>query len=91
MYKALAVLRTLFLLFITGFTLLTAPVEVWGKATVAVSIDSLRRLNRAAWIAIAWIAFETVIAWIAIRFRRTPARAAPVPPAPREPSGTPSP
>jgi hypothetical protein len=85
MYKALAVLRTLFLLFIVGFTLLTAPVEVWGSATLAVSIDSLRRLNRAAWIAIAWIAFETILAWIVIRFRR-----APTPAPPRESTGSPT-
>jgi hypothetical protein len=72
MYKVMAVMRTVFLIFIVGFTLLTAPVEVWGSATLAVSIDSLRRLNRAAWIAIAWVAFETVLAWIIIRFRRPP-------------------
>ncbi len=77
MYKTLAVVRTLFLLFIIGYTLLTAPVEVWGSATLAVSIESLRRLNRAAWIAIAWIAFETVLAWIVIRFRRAPTPAEP--------------
>lgn len=83
MYKTLAVVRTLFLLFIIGYTLLTAPVEVWGSATLAVSIESLRRLNRAAWIAIAWIAFETVLAWVVIRFRR-----APTPAEPRQTSGT---
>jgi hypothetical protein len=87
MYKALAVLRTAFLLFIAGYTLLTAPAEVWGSATLAVSIDSLRRLNRAAWIAIAWIAFETILAWVVIRFRRAP----PAPPTTATPAAPPQP
>lgn len=83
MYKTMAVVRTAFLLFIVGYTLLTAPIEVWGSATLAVSVDSLRRLNRAAWIAIAWIAFETALAWIVIRFRKAPQpAAAPVQPPP---------
>ncbi len=72
MFKALAVLRTAFLVFIVGYTLLNTPVDVWGTSTLAVSIDALRRVNRAAWIAIAWIALETVLGWIVVRFRRKP-------------------
>jgi hypothetical protein len=85
MYKAMAVIRTLFLLFIVGFTLISAPTEIWGSATLAVSIESLRRLNRAAWIAIAWIALETLLAWIVIRFRRPKATPASEPPPPAPP------
>ncbi len=91
MYKALAVVRTIFLVFIVGYTLLTAPTAIWGSATVAVSIDSLRRLDRAAWLAIGWIAFETVLAWIVIRLRRPGRRQAATPSTPEPPAATRSP
>ena len=70
MSKVLAVARTLFLVFIVGYTLLNAPAEVWGSAAVAVRFESLQRVHRAAWLAIAWIAFETALAWLVIRVRR---------------------
>jgi hypothetical protein len=69
MLKVLAVLRTVFLLFILGYTLRTLP---WGwtrtfdeefarcTATRALAIQ-------AVWIAIAWITFETVVGWWLVR------------------------
>ncbi len=70
MYKAMAILRTLFLLFIVVYTALNTPAEMAGDSVVSVTFDSLRRVRNAAWLAIAWIAFETVVSWAVIRFRR---------------------
>jgi len=73
MFKALAVLRTAFLIFIVGYTVWVSPFSLWGTTTLAISIDALRQVSRAAWVAIGWIAFETVLGWIIVRFRRKPA------------------
>ena len=75
MLKALAVLRTIFLVFLTGYTVRTLP---WGwsrtfdeefarcTATRAIAIQ-------AVWMAIAWIAFDTVVSWwIAARRPKLP-------------------
>jgi heme A synthase len=70
MVKIMAVVRTAFLFFIAGFTFFTTPMEVWGSSTLAVTMDALRRTNKAAWMAIAWIALETAIGWATVRFRR---------------------
>jgi hypothetical protein len=89
MLKALAVLRTVFLLFIAGYTIRAMPVF----STVATTFDeqyarcsaTLNQLMRAAWLAIAWIALETLVGWIlarrSARALPAPAAAAPVPPA----------
>ncbi len=65
MIKALAVLRTVFLVFIVGYALRVLP---WGwsrtfdeefarcTATRAIAIQ-------AAWMAIAWIALDTLLSW----------------------------
>jgi hypothetical protein len=65
MLKALAVLRTVFLVFIVGFTVRALP---WGwtrtfdeefarcTATRAIALQ-------AAWMAVAWIAFDTIVSW----------------------------
>jgi hypothetical protein len=65
MLKALAVVRTLALLFIAGYAMRVLP---WGwsrtfdeefarcTATRAIAIQ-------AAWIAVAWILFDTVVSW----------------------------
>jgi hypothetical protein len=73
MIKALAVARTLFFIFITGWALRVLP---WGwsrtfdeefarcTATRALAIQ-------AAWMAIAWIALEVALGWwLATRQRR---------------------
>lgn len=87
MLKALAVLRTLFLIFIIAFTVRAMPWaidvsrtfdEQYARYAAAVS-----QLQRAAWYAVGWIAFETLVGWwLALRARPRPAAAAPsVPPA----------
>jgi hypothetical protein len=67
MIKVLAVLRTIFLVFIAGFTIRAMPLfmdvartfdEQYARCSGAVSL-----LARAAWIAIAWIALETAVGW----------------------------
>ncbi len=67
MIKALAVVRTVFLVFVVGFTVRAMPFwadvartfdEQYARCAQAMSL-----LLRAAWIAIAWIAFETVVGW----------------------------
>ena len=93
MYKVLAVLRTVYLLFIAGYTVRAMPFF----ATVSRTFDeqyarcsaALDLLVRAAWLAIAWIAFETIVGWLLVsRSRRASAPAAagpaspPTPPAP---------
>lgn len=85
MLKAFAVLRALFLVAIAGYTAWAMP---WATQ-IARSIDeqyarcsdSLGLTIRAAWIAIAWIAFETAIGfWMVNREARR-----------RLPPGTPRP
>jgi hypothetical protein len=93
MYKALAVLRTVYLVFIVGYTIRAMPIfssvsntfdEQYSRCSASLSL-----VVRAAWLAIAWIAFETLLGWLlASRSRR--AGAAPVPPARSEKTGTPS-
>src|SRR3990172_3271246 len=69
MYKALAVLRTVYLLFIVGYTIWAMP---FSLASVSRTFDeqyarcseSLHLLTRAAWLAIAWITFETLVGWV---------------------------
>jgi hypothetical protein len=80
MAKALAVLRTAFLVFIAGYTLrampfVTSPARTFDEQ-YAVCSASLHLLVRAAWIAIAWIAFETVVGWMGVSWRGRRARLA---------------
>ncbi len=92
MYKALAVLRTVYLLFIVGYTIRAMPIFTSVSNTFdeqyARCSASLNLVVRAAWLAIAWIAFETVVGWmLAARVRR--AGAVPVTPARQQPPATP--
>ena len=95
MYKALAVLRTVFLIFIVGYTVRAMPLFT----SVATTFDeqyarcsgALARLMYAAWFAVAWIAFETLVGWMVVRSR---SRSRSLPPSPpvreRGPGGTPA-
>jgi len=71
MLKALAVLRSLYLVFIAIYTLRGMP--IWGLTRTfdeqyARCSTSLGLVTRAAWLAIAWIAFETAVGWaLAVR------------------------
>jgi hypothetical protein len=78
MLKTLAVVRTLFLVFIVGFTVRAMPwwtnVARTFDEQYARCSDALSLLIRAAWIAIAWIAFETALGWwLASRRPKLPA------------------
>ena len=89
MYKALAVLRTVYLLFIAGYTAWATPFMAAMPRTFdeqyARCSSTLNLLVRAAWLAIAWIAFETVLGWIlATRSRRAVPPATPSAPPPAE-------
>jgi hypothetical protein len=75
MIKILAVVRSLYLVFIIGYTVRAMP---WFT-TVSRTFDeqyarcssALDVVIRAAWFAIAWIAFETALGWwLAIRSAR---------------------
>jgi hypothetical protein len=77
MLKALAVVRTLFLVFIVGFTVRAMPWWTQVARTFdeqyARCSDALSLLIRASWIAIAWIALETAVGWwMATRRPRLP-------------------
>ncbi len=68
MVKVMALLRTVFLVLVVGYTFWVMPFSIlFGSAhtqsVVAVSPDLVKSVARAAWLAIGWIAFETVIGW----------------------------
>lgn len=67
MLKALAVVRTVFLIFIVGYTARAMPWSTNVARTFdeqyARCSDALSLLIRAAWLAIAWIALEAAIGW----------------------------
>lgn len=67
MLKILAIIRSLFLVFIIGYTFRAMPFFTNVSRTFdeqyARCSDALSLVVRAAWIAIAWIAFETAIGW----------------------------
>jgi len=83
MAKVLAVLRSLFLVFIVVFTLRGMP--IWGLTRTfdeqyARCSSSLGMVTNAAWLAIAWIAFETAVGWwLAVRKPRRGAADGPPP------------
>ena len=68
MLKVMAIVRSLFLVFIIGFTGRAMP---WFS-TVPKTFDeqyarcstSVGLLSRAAWLAVAWIALETLVGWL---------------------------
>ena len=67
MPKAMAVVRTLFLIFVVGFTgrgltLFWSVARTFDEQYARCSA-SLAIVERGAWIAIAWIALETAIGW----------------------------
>jgi hypothetical protein len=65
MIKVMAVLRTVFFVFILGYTLWATPIAaMWPKGVLAVNVESVRALSRATWIAVGWIALETAIGWV---------------------------
>ena len=82
MLKAMSIVRTLFLVFIVVFTVRALPFFWSVPRTLdeqyARCAGNLEIVQRAAWLAIAWIALETAVGWW--RARRG------VPPAPKPPA-----
>ena len=80
MNKALAVLRTVFLVFIVGYTVRGMPWVFGLPQDTAegynVCRHSLGIVTRAAWIAIGWVALETLIGWL-VATRNGPRKPAP--------------
>jgi hypothetical protein len=86
------ILRTIYLLVMVAYALWATP---WMPLTVARTFDeqysrcasSLVTLQRATWLAIAWIALETLVGWGAIwrRARAERAKAAAPPASPPGP------
>jgi hypothetical protein len=79
-----ALVRSAYLAFLVGYTLAVSPLgKLWiGPATAqgVVPVPVVEKLFIAAWLAIGWIALETVVAWtrvwLAARARRRAATAA---------------
>jgi hypothetical protein len=68
MVKVMAVLRTAFLVFVLYYTIRNTPV-VFGLPTdinepYKICKDSYEMLKSATWLAIGWIALETVVGWL---------------------------
>jgi hypothetical protein len=93
MLTALAVLRTLFLVFIVAFTVRAMPWDLQITRTFdeqyARYASAVSSLQHAAWYAIVWIAFDTVASWFLVNRARRHARAAP--PAAAPPPAAPPP
>jgi hypothetical protein len=87
MLKVLAVVRTLVLVFVVGFTIRAMPL-FWSNVAktfdeqYARCAEGLGLITRAAWLAIAWIALETALGWFLARRRLLVPKEAPPPPAP---------
>ncbi len=83
MLKALAVVRTLVLVFLIGYTVRAMPWFLSPARTFDESYarcaDALSLVLRAAWIAVGWIAVETVIGWVLATRRKKGLAAAETP------------
>lgn len=70
MLKALAVLRTLFLFAIAGYTAWAMPWSTHVARTFdeqyARCANALSPLQKATWLAVAWIALEVVVGWMVV-------------------------
>jgi hypothetical protein len=75
MLKALAIVRTLVLVFLVGYTIRAMPWFMSPARTFDESYarcaDALSLVLRAAWIAVGWIAIETIIGWLLATRHRT--------------------
>jgi hypothetical protein len=68
MLKALAVIRTIYLVFIIGYTVRAMPIFTSVSTTFdeqyARCSGALNLVIRAAWFAVGWIALETLLGWV---------------------------
>jgi hypothetical protein len=82
----MALVRSAYLAFIVGYTLVVSPLGVlWsGAATrqgATVAIPVVEKIYTATWLAIGWIALEVLAAWVKVWFDlRARRRAAASPP-----------
>jgi hypothetical protein len=94
MLKVMAFLRTLVLAALVAYTVWAMP---WGFAVTSRTFDeqyalcaaSLAAVLRGAWMAIGWIAIDTLVSWLLVPKKKPPVPApAPVPsPTPPPPTG----
>ncbi len=84
MHLVMPVLRTVFFVFVVGFTARALPLywqvprtfdEQYARCSSALGI-----LQQASWLAVAWILLEVIVGWVALR-RRAAAAAPPASPA----------
>jgi hypothetical protein len=80
MHLVMPVLRTVFLVFIVGFTARAVPFYWYTAKTFdeqyARCSSALGILQQASWLAVAWILLEVILGWMAVRRRRAGASAA---------------
>jgi hypothetical protein len=74
MLKTMAIVRTVFLVFVIGFTLRGLPL-FWQVARTfdeqySRCAANLKIVTAGAWLAIIWIAIETVVGWLVARRAR---------------------
>jgi hypothetical protein len=68
----IAILRSLVLLVVLYFVLLSTPWGVFGSDNTMVAVRDIRKLVQGAWIATGWIALEVVVSWFtALRKRKS--------------------
>jgi hypothetical protein len=81
MLKALAIVRTLVLIFLVGYTVRAMPWFFGLPTGSAQAYDTCRNalslMTRAAWISVAWVGFETIVGWLLAS--RRPKVSVPVP------------
>jgi signal transduction histidine kinase len=69
MLKAMAILRTVILVFLVAYLIWELPIALLvfsGSARAAgvnVNVDMVKQVAGVAWLAIGWIALETALAW----------------------------
>jgi hypothetical protein len=85
----MAIVRTVFLLFIVVYALVGTPVEILGRPETMVAVRAVRALVQITWIAIGWIALETAIGWVRVRLARRKASAGAAPATPAPPAARP--
>ena len=93
MLKVMAVLRTLFLVGLTGYLLWALPLGILlsGAATreaACFKVPDLEKVSTGAWLAVAWLALETILGWVRVWLAgRRAAKLARAAPAPAPPKG----
>ena len=86
MHLVMPVLRTVFFVFIVGFTARAVPFYWYTAKTFdeqyARCSSALGILQQASWLAVAWILLEVIVGWMGVRRRHAAAAAAasPAPP-----------